>query len=459
MATLVFTETDTNKKSVDLNVVVIEYEYHTILPCISNYPRAFTFSMTGGKIESLEYLVELKKLATIKIIRTDLTDISHIKHLKRLRNADLSNNKITDLEPLASLEKLRQLNISSNPIVSFTSLGRLNSISILHLDNLGMTSLNIISNLASLEKLYVRHNELVSADGVEHLVNLVELDISHNKITCIKALKHLAKLRKLSFDSNCVADLSPLAFLAGLSYLSCQDNDIYDVSSLQGCANLITLDVASNNVSDMSALVSLKSLTKINACFNPLVRSSFGALFYHRELVVDAYEYIDDDVYMFDNKLMDSINSSYDNLMRDPDPQDYDRYEGLTDKALTKLDEYLWPRDYSYCNVDMKRFFDRVWTRALSLEGCVKVINKQLEDLESDTSDDGFTKAIMFSLCDFYQDISSTMSRSARISAIVNHIFGKNEWDVEKTREEGKRVLKSQGYPDKVAATWLSSLE
>ena len=136
----------------------------------------------NSRILSLLPLVQLQRLNTVQLTRTQVGDLSPLSKIPSLRRITCSQGPLQNLVPLSSLSQLEYLDISSTPIQSLEPIRNLQNLTFLGCSGTQIRDIKDISGLIGLKNLDISNTRVKSLKPIANLRSLTSLTCFNSKI-------------------------------------------------------------------------------------------------------------------------------------------------------------------------------------------------------------------------------------------------------------------------------------
>jgi Leucine-rich repeat (LRR) protein len=392
-------------------------------------------------------------------------------NLPNLQILSCTHNQLTTLEQL-NLPNLQQLYCSSNKL---TILGQLNLPNLLRLycSNNQLTTLGEL-NLPNLQELNCSHNKLTTL-GHLNLPNLQKLICYNNKLTTLGTL-NLPNLQILACNYNKLSTLGELN-LPNLLQLNCNYNQLTTLGELN-FPNLQILSCAYNNLSILPLWLMNTRLNYINYNDNeidnlplPLIR--FINRIYQGNL--NSINVYNDSQNIHNSSIQLTVKNSINKLSEKFRTKSFN-LEDLTKQILEdqiinckeRLIEYMTNKDiHSLLLLNFAEILWLVWMEINTFNPDTQIeIKKRLNEEISEAECMCYTgrcNRLVNCLNGFSDLVEIKIQDSSQIGNVIvivkEQLESKDEYSVDKHKEEVKKELLERGYDLETINEWIEYIQ
>ena len=253
-----------NLKSLELLLI-----YHNQIGKIENLE--FLVNLTGlyldnNKIEKIENIDHLNNLETLALFKNFINKIENLENNIKLEIIFLDFNQIKKIENVNHLTRLKKLSLTFNQIDIIENIESLSNLEILELNNNKISIIENIDNFLQLSTLKLHCNQIEKITNLNKLSNLKDLNLSKNKIKKIENIsaKNNPFLKLLDLNDNLIENTDGLKYINSLSFLGLSNNaDIFDISFLHGHTKLNELYLSQNPLRSIDVIENLPDLKRL----------------------------------------------------------------------------------------------------------------------------------------------------------------------------------------------------
>ena len=134
------------------------------------------------RILSLLPLVQLQRLYTVQLTRTQVGDLSPLSKIMSLKRITCTQGPLQNLVPLSSLPDLEYLDISNTPIESLEPIKNLQRLTYLNCSGTQIRDIKEISGLLGLKSLDISNTRVKKLQPITNLKNLSSLTCFNSRI-------------------------------------------------------------------------------------------------------------------------------------------------------------------------------------------------------------------------------------------------------------------------------------
>ncbi len=197
-------------------------------------------AIRASGVSELSGLSQLRSLQSLELNHFKQADLSNCPaQLKSLR---ISGKAFCSLDGVASCQKLASIKVVHSNVTELNPLLALPQLSSLKINFSQLTAVEINHSALLLETLDLSHNKInqfvVNADLPQ--LNLLILD--NNKLQSLELNKYTPVLHTLSVSNNLIQDLNNLEPVSSLSRIALKANPVHDLTVLQQWPNLGKID-------------------------------------------------------------------------------------------------------------------------------------------------------------------------------------------------------------------------
>lgn len=266
-------------------------------------------------ITSLDPVVQLPRLATLRCANSAVADLAPLKDLKLLAYLDIRNTQVASLEPLRDHPKLATLILDYTAVKDLDPVSGLPGLALVTADNTGLTLkegndfidknpncrfvFQTFENTAWWKALEPAWKEALmkqaglSRDpdkfGLQAIAGMETLHIDQNpQITSVQPVLYLSRLREFRFSDTRVMTLEPLRNMNWILSLAFPKNPISDLSPIGGLRQLKELDFENTQVENLQPITNLVNLEVLRMSGTPVKTLKYISLM-RKLTVVDLY--------------------------------------------------------------------------------------------------------------------------------------------------------------------------
>jgi hypothetical protein len=272
------------------------------LEMLSKLPNLEILELESNRfiIKDLMFSGKISSLRVLKMSDSNIKSLSGLKNFPNLEELVITGTEIEeDLSPIANARKLKKFKLIFNSYPhegkDITPLGSLSELKELAL-GIDINDITPLANLQNLEKLSLIIRQSTDLSPISKLRKLRAICPPY-WIKDLRFLEKSSNLEHLHLAGSQVEDISSITKLKKLKKLNLWYCDkIKDYNPVGDLENLQILYLTALNIKKLDFLAKLKKLQSLHMLGNRTIKdfTSLTKLTHLKELVIDAFEYLDD---------------------------------------------------------------------------------------------------------------------------------------------------------------------